>query len=161
MRRDHALKESVMDHRGTPHLVHLTDALPDGRVLRLPGGRGHRIVSLSGDVWITEQDRREDIILHAGDAVTLSAPGTALIMAFGSADIEVVPPTAHEDMTEAWTDATVNFERYERVARRLRAEAFRDGLGAIGCAVRGMVGRIAAALGATRVTATGPCRGAA
>jgi hypothetical protein len=161
MHKDHARKESIMDDRGTPHLVHLTKALPNSRVLRLPEARGHRIVSLSGDVWITEQNRREDIILHAGDTVTLRAPGTALIMAFGSADIEVVPPAAREDVTEAWTGAAVNFERYEHVARRLRAEAFRDTFLAIGCALRRMGRRIAAALGATAVTASGACRDAA
>ena len=69
-----------MDIRGTPHLVHLTAALPGARLLRLPDGSGHRIVSLSGDVWITEQGRQEDIILRAGEAVTLQSPGTALIM---------------------------------------------------------------------------------
>jgi Protein of unknown function (DUF2917) len=160
MHRDHASKESIMDYRGTPHLVHLTKALPDGRLLRLPDARGHRIVSLSGDVWITEQGRTEDIILRAGEAVTLQAPGTALIMALGSADIEVIPPAAL-DMRDARTDATLDFERYEQLARRLRAEAFRDAFETIGCTLRRIGRWIAAALGATAATATGPCHGTA
>jgi Protein of unknown function (DUF2917) len=161
MRRDHASKESNMDHRGTAHLVHLTDALPEGRLLRLPDARGHRIVTLSGDVWVTEQDRTEDIVLHAGDAVTLKAPGTALIMAFGSADIEVIPPPSGVEAIDAASDARVNFERYEQIARRLRAEAFRDAFVTLGCALRRLGSRIAAALGATPVTGSGPCRGTA
>jgi len=149
-----------MDIRGTPHLVHLTAALPGSRLLRLPDGSGHRIVSLSGDVWITEQGRQEDIILRAGEAVTLHASGTALIMAFGSADIEVVPPPAREDLAAAWTDAVEHFEAYEQSARRLRAQAFSDVIAMIGCNVRRIARRITAALRGTSVV-HGPCHGAA
>jgi hypothetical protein len=160
MRRDHASKESNMDHRGTPHLVHLSRALPDGRLLRLPDARGHRIVSLSGDVWITEQGRTEDIILRPGEAVTLQAAGTALVMALGSADIEVLPP-ASLGMRDAGSDGALDFARYEQLARRLRAEAFREIFATIGCTLRGIGRRIAAALGANTVAAGGPCRGTA
>ncbi|MCG6877019.1 MAG: DUF2917 domain-containing protein [Betaproteobacteria bacterium] len=149
-----------MDIRGTPHLVHLTAALPEARVLRVPDARGHRIVSLSGDVWITEQDRHEDIVLHAGQSVTLQAPGMALVMAFGSADIEVVPPPAPEDWTAVWTDAVENFEAYDQNARRLRAEAFRDAFVAVGRTIRRVGQRIAAALGATAAPQK-PCHGCA
>lgn len=145
-----------MDLRDTPHFVHLTAALPDARLLRLPNARGHRIVSLSGDVWITEQDRTEDIILQAGDAVTLQSAGTALVMALGSADIEVVPPPAQDDMTGAPSFAIADFERYEQEARRLRGEAFRDAFVAVGSALRRVGRRIAAALGAN-VASTRPC----
>jgi Protein of unknown function (DUF2917) len=149
-----------MDIRGTPHLVHLTAALPGSRLLRLPDGVGHRIVSLSGDVWITEQGRQEDIVLRAGEAVTLQSPGTALIMAFGSADIEVVPPPAREDLSAAWTDAVEHFEAYEQSARRLRAQAFADVIATIGCSVRRIAQRITAALRGTSATHS-PCHGAA
>ncbi|MGB8437210.1 MAG: DUF2917 domain-containing protein [Burkholderiales bacterium] len=149
-----------MDNRGTPHLVHLTAALPGSRLLPLPDGRGHRIVSLSGDVWITEQGRQEDIILRAGEAVMLQSPGTALIMAFGSADIEVVPPPAREDLSAAWTDAVEHFEEYEHSARRLRAQAFSDAMSAIGRNVLRIAHRITAALRGTPVVRS-PCQGAA
>jgi hypothetical protein len=149
-----------MDNRGTPHLVHLTAALPGSRLLRLPDGSGHRIVSLSGDVWITEQGRPEDIILHAGESVTLQSSGTALIMAFGSADIEVVPPPAREDLTAIWSDAAENFEVYDHAARRLRAQAFADVIATIGCNVRHVGQRISAALRGTPVVQN-PCHGAA
>jgi hypothetical protein len=160
MHKDHARKESTMDIRGTPHLVHLTAALPGSRLLRLPDGRGHRIASLSGDVWITEQGRQEDVILRAGEAVTLQSPGTALVMAFGSADIEVVPPPARDDLTAAWADAVEHFEAYEHSAKRLRAQAFADVIATVGCSVRRIARRIAAALRGTSV-AHGPCHGAA
>lgn len=149
-----------MDIRGTPQLVHLTAALPDARLLRLRDARGHRIVSLSGDVWITEQDRPEDIILRAGDSATLRAHGTALVMAFSSADIEVVPPPASEDRIAAWIDATENFEAYERAARRLRAEAFHDAFVALGRNIRRLGQRFAAALGVTAAPRR-PCQGCA
>jgi len=149
-----------MDIRGTPHLVHLTAALPGSRVLRLQDGIGHQIASLSGDVWITEEGRQEDIVLRAGETVTLQSPGVALIMAFGSADIEVVPPPAREALTVAWTDAVEHFEEYERSARRLRAQAFADVIATIGCSVRRTARRITAALRGTSAVHS-PCHGAA
>jgi len=149
-----------MDIRGTPHLVHLSAALPETRLLRLPHARGHRIASLSGDVWITEEDRTEDVILQPGESVTLQGPGTALVMAFGSADIEVVPPPAAEDPTVAWLDAVQNFEDYERSARRLRAQVFRELGVTIACKVGYAIRRAAAYLGSTAAPHN-PCRGAA
>ncbi len=149
-----------MDIRGTPHLVHLTGALPDSRVLRLPVGRGHRIASLSGDVWITEEGRQDDVILRAGEAIMLQSPGTALVMAFSSADVEVVPPPAPEDLSATWSDAVEHFADYERAARRMRAEAFHHVIAAIGCNLRRIGHRIVAALGGTPAPQN-PCRGAA
>ena len=149
-----------MDIRGTPHLVHLSAALPETRLLRLPHARGHRIASLSGDIWVTEEDRVEDIILHAGESVTLQSAGTALVMAFGSADIEVVPPPVPEDLHAVWLDAAENFQGYEQAARRLRAEAFGEIVATIACKVRQLGRRIAAALGAAAAPVE-PCRGAA
>lgn len=148
-----------MDHRGTPHLVHLSAALPDARLLRLPHARGQRIASLSGAVWITEEGRSEDIILRAGESVTLQSPGTALVMALGSADVEVVPAPAPEDAAAVWLDAVEHFEHYERTARRLRAAAFRDVFATLACELRGLGRRIAAALGAN-VAPQSPCRSA-
>lgn len=138
-----------MDRRGTPHLVHLTDAVPETRLLRLPNARGYRVVSLSGVLWVTEEHRTEDIILQPGDAVTLRSPGTALVTPLGSADIEIVPPPADS----RWTDRPMNVERYGEEARRLRAAAFRDALVAIGRALRRAARRVA--LGA-RGAATDP-----
>ena len=149
-----------MDIRGTPHLVHLSAALPETRLLRLPHARGHRIASLSGDLWVTEENHTRDIIVHAGGSVTLEGPGTALVMALGSADIEVVPPPAAEDPTAAWLDAVENFEHYERSARRLRAEAFRELAATIACKVRYAGRRFAAFLGAAAAPQN-PCREAA
>jgi len=149
-----------MDIRGTPHLVHLSSALPETRLLRVPHAHGHRITSLSGDIWVTEQGRPQDIILRPGESVTLQSPGTALVMAFGSADIEVVPPPAREDLTAAWVDVAENFERYDHAARRLRAEAFREITATVACKVRYAARRIAAFLGAA-VAPTDPCRGTA
>ena len=149
-----------MDIRGTPHLVHLSAALPETRLLRLPHAYGHRITSLSGDIWVTEEDRPQDIILRPGESVTLQSPGTALVMAFGSADVEVVPPPAREDLTAVWIDVAENFEQYEHAARRLRAEAFREIAVTIACKVRDAGRRIAAFLGAAAAPAD-PCRGTA
>ena len=81
-------------------------------------------------------------------------------MALGSADIEVVPPSAPEDLSAVWVDAVEHFDEYDQAARRLRAQAFLDLAAAIGCNVRRVGRRIVAALGGT-VAPQNPCRGAA
>lgn len=149
-----------MDQRDTLNHIHLDETRPGGRFLRLADADGYRIVSMSGDLWITTHNSPEDIILRSGDAVTLESRGAALIMALGSADVEVVPPPAREDLSAVWVDAVEHFDEYDRAARRLRAEAFADVAGWIGCELRRLGRRITAALGATVGPVT-PCRAAA
>ena len=105
-------------------LYHLESSLPERRVLKLKRARGTRIVSVAGDVWITEDGRYDDVVLATGESAILERDGTAMITPFGSADVEVVLPVAAE--TARWVLPTIDaeqIERHTRAARSLRAQA--------------------------------------
>ena len=82
-----------MDLRATPNLVHLNDTGSGRRMLHLEPALGHRVVALSGSVWITQAGSPEDYVLRAGESLTLDSPGMAVVTSFGPADVEVVAPT--------------------------------------------------------------------
>jgi len=111
-----------MDHSAHPNLVHLNPAVREQRTLRIPRPDGYRVVALTGEVWITQYRRREDIVLRPGEAVGLEGKGLALVTAFESADVEVIPPFTAAP-ARAPRLSSVDLACYERKARRLRAEA--------------------------------------
>jgi hypothetical protein len=117
-------KEQTMDHLTGPKLYHLERSLPERRVLKLDRARGARIVSVAGDVWITEGGRYDDVVLATGESAVLERDGTAMITPFDSADVEVVLPVAAEaaPFARPTIDAAL-VERHTRAARRLRARA--------------------------------------
>lgn len=113
-----------MDYLNGPKLYHLDRSLPERRVLKLDRARGARIVSVAGDVWITEDGRYDDVVLASGESTVLERNGTAMITTFGSADVEVVLPVAADAATS--THLTIDpatLERHIRAAQRMRAQA--------------------------------------
>jgi hypothetical protein len=60
-----------------------------GRIVRLPEGAGTTVTACAGTVWITEQDSPKDLVLTAGQSITLARPGLALVQAFRDASIVV------------------------------------------------------------------------
>lgn len=111
-----------MDYSATPHLVHLSPAVPGRRTLRIRRPRGHRVVAVCGEVWVTQERRLDDVVLRTGETHVLDGDGTAVITAFESSDVEVVPP-APADPVAAAAPSRIELAAYERAARRLRAEA--------------------------------------
>ena len=85
-----------MDKIAGPKLYHLDRSLPERRVLKLSAAQGARVVSLAGDVWITEDGRYDDVVLAAGESAVLERNGMAMITTFDSADVEIVPPATAE-----------------------------------------------------------------
>ena len=116
-----------MDHLTGLKLYHLDRSLADRRALKLTGARGARIVSIAGDVWVTEDRRYDDVVLAAGESTVLERDGMALITAFDSADVEVVLPAAGEAAAAiavpSIDDALVG--RHVRAAHRMRVQAVR------------------------------------
>jgi hypothetical protein len=113
-----------MDNAAGPKLYHLDRSLPERRVLKLHAAQGARVVSLAGDVWITEDGRYDDVVLAAGESAVLERNGMAMITTFDSADVEIVLPATAE--TKSFERSTIDaelVERYTRSARRMRAEA--------------------------------------
>ncbi|MCL4802266.1 MAG: DUF2917 domain-containing protein [Burkholderiales bacterium] len=127
-----------MDYSVTPHLVHLSPAVPGRRTLRLPNAQGHRVAALSGEIWVTQERRRDDIVLRPGESVELEGRGLALVTAFEPADVEVIPPAERPATIPRLTGADV--ASYERRARRMRAEAINALVAAAWRRLRGLLG---------------------
>lgn len=60
-----------------------------GSRLRLRDGEGIAITAHAGDVWITEQGSRRDVILRPGQSFTLRQSGLAIIEALDHASISL------------------------------------------------------------------------
>jgi len=60
-----------------------------GNRLRLRDGAGIAITAHTGQVWITEQGSRRDVILRPGQSFTLLQPGLAIIEALDHASISL------------------------------------------------------------------------
>lgn len=128
-----------MDLRATPNLVHLSEFGSGRRWLQLDPGRGHRVVAICGEVWITQAGHSEDYVLRAGEALTLQTPGMAMVSPFGSADVEVVAPasaTTPGAVPEIGPDV---YQRARLDAHQLRAEAMQRMFSAAGA----WIGRLA------------------
>ena len=55
--------------------------LRKGAIHRLDDGRGQRIESLSGSLWITIDNDRRDILVNPGEGFDIDRDGVALISA--------------------------------------------------------------------------------
>ena len=66
-------------------------ALQRGQFLRVVNGAGSTLTAHGGSVWITEQDNPRDVVLRAGQNMTLRRSGVALVEAFEDASIFLVP----------------------------------------------------------------------
>ncbi len=56
-------------------------SLAHREILRIPHGAGNTIVCQRGSVWVTEEADSRDQVLEAGEATTLSRPGTTVVYA--------------------------------------------------------------------------------
>lgn len=66
-----------------------TLALPRDGLIALRDADGTRVTCLSGALWITEDHDHSDIILEAGETVTLRRPGLTLLMALQPASLRL------------------------------------------------------------------------
>jgi hypothetical protein len=68
--------------------------LRKGGIHRLPKGRGQRIESLSGSLWVTMDHDLRDILVQPGRGFSIDRPGPTLISALDDARFVVLEPTA-------------------------------------------------------------------
>lgn len=68
--------------------------LSAGQFVRVRDGAGSRITCRVGEVWVTQEDDRRDIILHSGESFTLDHDGLSLVSASEYAEIGVRQPRA-------------------------------------------------------------------
>ncbi len=68
-------------------MEHATSRIPvvlaEGGVLELHDATGQLVNCLEGDLWLTQQHDRRDIVLHAGQSFVLDRRGLALVNALG------------------------------------------------------------------------------
>jgi hypothetical protein len=60
-----------------------------GNTIGVRDGAGHTLHARAGEVWITEENSRRDVVLRAGQSYRLVRPGLALVEAFRDAAIAV------------------------------------------------------------------------
>lgn len=65
-------------------------SLRKGAIYRLPDGRGQRIESLSGSLWLTIDDDVRDILVNPGQGFSIDRDGAALISALDDARFVVL-----------------------------------------------------------------------
>lgn len=62
-------------------LEHALTPLAAGRLLRIEAGQGRAVAVYHGQVWITQERDRRDVILGDGESFTLDRPGLAIVQA--------------------------------------------------------------------------------
>ena len=70
-------------------LENSTLALPRDGLIAVRDARGTHVACLTGALWITEDHEHGDIILEAGQSVTLRRPGLTLVMALQPASLRL------------------------------------------------------------------------
>ena len=74
---------------------------PD-QYLRIDGGRGARLVCLSGELWVTQDGDLQDHFLHAGDSFPLQSPGSAIVTATHQGAVRIEAPDELPDHELSW-----------------------------------------------------------
>jgi len=67
-------------------------SLPKGAIHRVPKGRGQRIESLHGSLWVTIDNDRRDILVNPGQGFSIDRDGDTLISALDDARFVVLNP---------------------------------------------------------------------
>jgi len=61
--------------------------LARGQTLRVRDGLGSTVCVSEGTVWLTEENRAQDVVLERGGCYRLSQRGIALVQALGDASV--------------------------------------------------------------------------
>ena len=77
-----------------------------GTPLTVADGEGTCITSRRGTVWITQDNDLRDVVLSSGESFLLDHPDLAIVQAFETAEILVVPPVlpARGSRSGRWLD---------------------------------------------------------
>lgn len=83
----------------THDLTPAATTLRKGEILRLHEGRGQRIESVHGGLWITMDNDLRDIFIDSGEGFTIDRGGDALISALDDASLVVLSSSPAPDET--------------------------------------------------------------
>jgi len=116
-------------------LRHPLTELTAGSMLRLRDAQGLAVVVFEGQVWITLQDDRRDIVLAAGESFSVDRPGLTLVQACRDSRLIV----AETDPRTAAQPAVPTSYELHQWARTQRSAAIGDALAKGLAAVHGAV----------------------
>lgn len=68
--------------------------LPREGVVSLRDAGGTRVLCLNGSLWVTQERRREDVVLGPGESLRVSGDGLTLVTALRPSELRVVKPCA-------------------------------------------------------------------
>ncbi|MDA0274865.1 MAG: DUF2917 domain-containing protein [Proteobacteria bacterium] len=71
----------------TLELAHAALRLARGQTLKLRDSAGHTICASEGAVWITEENRRQDVILQPGGCYRVESQGLTVVQAFAASSV--------------------------------------------------------------------------
>jgi len=78
----------------TNDLIPASISLPKGAIHRVPRGRGRRIESLRGSLWVTIDNDLRDILVNPGQGFSIDRDGDTLISALDDANFVVLEPAS-------------------------------------------------------------------
>lgn len=65
-------------------------SLPRDGVVLLEDAEGACVICLSGALWLTQEGREDDVILHPGDSLRVANDGLTLITALRGGELRIV-----------------------------------------------------------------------
>jgi hypothetical protein len=115
--------------------------LAKGEFLRIRDGQGKSVALFSGSAWVTQDNDARDLVLAAGESLTLERPGLSIVQALADSAVLVLDATQNDDSLPQ-TAATppqvfpLTAEELHREAKRLRDHANREALRQAAAATR-------------------------
>src|SRR3954468_22079384 len=78
-------------------------SLPRDGVVHLEDAEGASVICSSGALWLTQEGREDDVILHPGESMRVANDGLTLITALRGGELRIVEPRteAHELLRRA------------------------------------------------------------
>ena len=73
----------------------VTITLESPQLLKIQNGMDWHIECHSGEIWLTQENDSEDVILRPGQGFTLSRAGVALLGAITTAELMIKKPAMH------------------------------------------------------------------
>ena len=73
----------------------VTITLETPQLLKIQNGMDWHVICQSGEVWLTQENDPQDVILRPGQGFTLNRAGVTLLGATSTAELEIRKPAMH------------------------------------------------------------------
>lgn len=89
--------------------------LEQDQLISMRDAAGVRVACLDGTLWITQEQRSEDVLLEPGESFVIDNPGLTLVTALRTSDLRVTE--THAAGTDTWHDLAGWFGSWKGRAR--------------------------------------------